>query len=102
MNPTAAQDLGGDTQVFQATVGAGADDHLVNGHIAGLAHRAGVRWEVRERHLRLDRAHVHLDDPGVGGVGLIDVIGVKGAAIHVGAGCIVHGEEAGPANSMAW
>ena len=48
------EDLGRLHQVLPAPVGAGADDRLVDRHLAHLAQRPGVAGQVREGDLRLD------------------------------------------------
>ena len=93
---SALQDLGGDAHIRYAAVGAGADDHLVDGHTLDLVHGLGVGGEVRQRDGGLEGGQVDGHFPfvlGVG-VGLVDLHGTGEATIDVVQGLFVHGENA--------
>jgi len=87
---------GGFGHVLVAAVGARPDDHLVDRHVTRLGDRPRVAGQVREGHGGHDARGIDLVDLGVGGVGIRLVLGPQalGAALHVGAGHVVHGDDA--------
>ena len=95
MHGAAAQHRRGLTHVGQTAVGAAADDRLVDTHVAGLGHGTRVARQVREGHRGHDVGGVYLDDAGEFRivVGVVGGPGALGAALHVGAGHVVHGNE---------
>lgn len=83
-------------QIGNVTVGAGADDDLIDGDIPPFGRLFRVFGQVREGYGGLERGEIHFDLPFVFGVG----IGGKDhgfaleSARHVVHGDLVHGENA--------
>ena len=92
----ALHDGGGGAQVADAAVGAGADDHLVNGQTGHLRDHLGVLRQVRHGHGGLQLVQINDHFPGILRVG-ISLEGFAGA-VHPAAdvlhGLLVHGEDA--------
>ena len=58
----ALEHFGGVAHVGDAAVGAGADDHLIDGHVLHFGNGLGVFGQVRAGHLRLHVAHIDAYD----------------------------------------
>ena len=92
----ALEDGGGGSQVADAAVGAGADDHLVDRQAGHLRHHLGVLGQVGHGHGGLQLVQVDDHLPGVHrvGVGLEGLAGAVHPAADVLHGLFVHGEDA--------
>ena len=87
---------GSGRHVRQLTIGAGADDNLVDGNFRAVGGRMGVFRQVRPRHGAVHCGQVNVDGTlvlGIG-IGLHRRPGTGDAAFHIGAGYIIHGENA--------
>ena len=92
----ALEHRGGSPQVADAAVGAGADDHLVDGQAGHLRHHLGVLGQVGHGHggLQLVQVDDHLTGVHRVGVGLEGLAGAVHPAADVLHGLLVHGEDA--------
>ena len=88
------ENFGGLFDILQPAIGAGADDHLLDGHALHLVHGAGVGRQMWQSHGRTQLVQVNDHLALVHGVG----VRLKGLprpgdpAIEVGSGHIVHGK----------